>query len=474
MHTDTLIIGGGIAGLACGLELCRSGLSVTVLESSNQLGGRARSWTDEQTGDIVDIGPHILLSEYNNMLHLLDGLGTRNQVIWQTGKFITLVGEPRPVTIRMHALPVPFHFLPSLLALPQVSWKELLTNNRLMWRVLKLSNRDVAQLDDRKAEDYLQQQGVSQHFIDWFWRSACMSIMNVPLEHCSAGALLRFFRFMIGKSGYKIGFPAGGLGDLFAPAAKAQIEAAGGRVLENSAVSAITGAAANEARFSGVQLADGTHLEATTCVAAIPPQQLPDLLPDAWYRDFPVFQELSQFSPSRYVSSYLWFDRKLTREKFWARVWSPDNVNYDSYDLSNIRHGWAQRPSVIASNIVYSQRVENMDDDAIVNATLQELRQFLPAIDQAKLLHARVHHIPMAVPAPFPGAEQLRPDNVTPAEGFYLAGDWTATGLPSSMESAVRSGYLAAEKILALFERPRKIAIAPPKADALVRLIGGR
>jgi squalene-associated FAD-dependent desaturase len=470
MDTDVIIVGGGLAGLACGLELSGSGLSVILLESGSGLGGRARSWVDDETCDVIDIGPHILLTEYRNMRRLMEELGTAGQVAWQTDKFITFVDDPRPVDIKMRRLPAPFHFLPSLLAAPQMSLRDLASNRRVMWRAMRLNDRDALRLDEITAESYLRELGVTRHGIDWFWRSASMAIMNVPLERCSAGALLRFFRFMMGRSGYRVGLATGGLGELFAPGAAARIQARGGRVLTNTAVAAVCG---GSAAADGVRLVDGTLLKARAVVSALPPRELLAALPKGWIDRHPVFQNLGRFKASPYISTVLWFDRKLTRQRFWSRVWAPGNLSYDSYDLSNIRTGWAGRPSVVASNIIYSHRADGLSDDDIVAAVRTELGEFLPAVGEAKLLHARVNRIPMAIPAPYPGLEQLRPPTSTPVDRFSLAGDWVATGLPASMESAVRSGYLAAEQVLSKLGRPRRIAMPLPAAEGLARLIGG-
>jgi 15-cis-phytoene desaturase len=470
MDTDVIIIGGGIAGLACALELGKAGLGVTLLERSDILGGRACSWTDPATGDRVDIGPHILLTEYRNMLRLLDKLGTGDRIVWQSGKFITLVDQPHPVAIYMRHLPAPLHFLPSLLKAPQVSQLDLLSNYRLLWQVMRLRPADALELDTISAEEHLRRMGVSGRMIDWFWRSAAMSIMNVPLEHCSAGALLSFFRYMMGISGYQVGFAGEGLGDLFAPESVRRIEAAGGRVLLQAEVVRLIGK--NET-LTGVELADGSRIAAPLCVAAIPPQALRPLLPEPWVQQHDVFKRLADFKPSPYISSYIWFDRKLTHERFWTRVWSPTNLNYDSYDLSNIRPGWAERPSVIASNIVYSYRAAELSDEEVIEATVQEIAAFAPVAAQAQVRHARVHRIPMAIPAPYPGSERLRPTPRTAIDGLFLAGDWLQTGLPASMESAVRAGWLAAEQILAATGRPRQLALPPPSVKGLVRLLGG-
>lgn len=470
MQADVIIVGGGIAGLASATELGRSGLRVVVVEADVIAGGRARSWNDPHSGDTVDIGPHILLSEYRNMLHWLGALGTRGQIVWQDKKFLTLVDKPHRIDIRMHNLPAPLHFLPSMVGIPGISLAELLSNRKLMWRVIRLKQVDLRQLDTVTAEAYLRQCGVSERFIDWFWRTACMTIMNVPLQNCSAAALLNFFRYMIGKRGYQVGFAGAGLGDLYVDAATRCIEAAGGRVLLRTQVRQVV---SEDERLLGVQLSDGTLLQARFCIAAVPPPALLPLLPASWRDARPEFKGIKGFEPSPYISTWLWFDRKLSDSRFWTRVWNPANLNYDSYDLSNIRAGWSARPSVIASNIIHSTQAERLSDDQIITATLREIADFAPEAREARLLHSRVHRIPMAVPLATTGSEQRRPENVTSVKGLLLAGDWTRTGLPPSMESATRSGFLAAEQVLEQFERPRRIAQPLPEAESLVRLLGG-
>src|ERR1043166_7051050 len=112
MFSNVLIIGGGLSGLTWAVGLSGSGLEVNLLRGSKSLGGRAQSWTDDATGDRVDIGPHVFCTTYHNMFQLLDRLGTRDRIVWHSDKLITLVDSERPVVLRTHPLPAPFHFLP--------------------------------------------------------------------------------------------------------------------------------------------------------------------------------------------------------------------------------------------------------------------------------------------------------------------------------------------------------------------------
>jgi 15-cis-phytoene desaturase len=145
---------------------------------------------------------------------------------------------------------------------------------------------------------------------------------------------------------------------------------------------------------------------------------------------------------------YLKFDRKVTDRRFWARTHREGDLNCDFYDLSNIRPSLKNGPSVVASNIIYSHRVAAMSEQEILDRTLFELRENIPGTREAKLVASTVNRIPMAIHCPKPGAESLRPEPALIPGRFHLAGDWVRTELPSSMESACASGWMAARGIL--------------------------
>jgi squalene-associated FAD-dependent desaturase len=463
VKTDVLILGGGLAGLACAVSLRESGLKVIVVEREAFLGGRAASVQDAHTGDTVDIGPHIFISEYRNLLSLLRTFRTHHRIAWQTDRLITLLNRGRTSVMRTHRLPPPLHLFPSLLKTRDVSLCDKVSNLAAIWTAMKSTEADVPQLDRRNAYDLLVELGVSERFMDWFWRSASMSLMNVPLEECSAGALMRFYTQLLGHHDLRIGFPSTGLSELFLPMAEEAIQQAGGTVLKGDAAHSVIG---TDDRCESIVLCSGSRISARYFVAALPAAALAALVPTHWVgrREF---ASLDVFQPSPYISVYLWLDRKLTDRQFWAQVWSPTTFNYDFYDLSNIRSAWSDRPSTIASNIIYSRRCEQLSDEEIVRITLGELAALNNNVSQAKLIHSRVHRIPMAIPCPYVETERARPATSTSIKNFFLAGDWTRTHLPASMESAVRSGFLAAEAIWGEIGRPRVLAQMPKPMSGL-------
>ncbi|ANN76227.1 FAD-dependent oxidoreductase [Bordetella flabilis] len=473
---DAVIIGAGIGGLTCASLLARAGLRVLVAESSDVPGGRARSWQDPRTGVTVDIGPHILLNKYANMRALMARLGTEKQVFWQTEELLTVHDQGRAIHFKAGGpLPAPLHYVRNLpRILPSVPLRHLLSNMRVAWRTLRSSAGDIRAMDGESGRAYLQRMGVNSSFIDWFWASASMALLNLPVEQCSAAALMRLFAQMMGHNDVAFGIPATGLSELYAWPCVADIERHGGEVRFGCGATALQTA---DDRVDGVVLGDGTHLRAPV-VLAVPPTALPALLPDA----HPLAARARHFEPSPYVSCYLWFDRKLTPTPFWARPWSPATFNTDFYDLANVRPpamsavrtGLAgvthDAGSMMATNIIWSHRAAHLSDEEIIAATVAEIADFAPLARSARLLATAVHRIPMSVPCARPGIEGMRPP-VRLEKDLFLAGDWADTGLPFCMESATRAGALAAEAVLA--ERGRHVALAlpAPEPGGLSRLL---
>jgi 15-cis-phytoene desaturase len=466
LSKDVIVIGGGLAGLACAVALSDRGRRVALLERSPRLGGRAASWTEPATGDMVDIGPHVFHSEYRNMLALLDRLGTSRRICWQPDPVLTLATGPAPTSLRHRLLPPPLSLMPSMFGAPGLSAADLLSMTRLTWEVLQFGEEKIAELDKIPAVDFIRARGVTERMIDRWWRFAAMVVTNVPLERCSAASLMRIHAHLSGYRGLHFGFARVGLGELYEAQATRAIEAAGGKVMLSAEVQGIIG----DARAEGVLLADGNRLHGSHVVAAVPPHALAPLLPDRWRAQAP-FSRLGAFEPSPYISCYLWFDCEVRMPRFTSHLFSPGRLNYDFYDLRQIREGWAARPTVTASNIIYSHRADGLSDEDVVAATVREVAEFAPAARGARLLHSRVHRIPMAIPCPVVGFEQARPGARTPVPGLLFAGDWTRTHLPCSMEGAVKSGWTAAEQVLADAGCRVSLAKEPRAFDGIGALI---
>lgn len=457
---DAVIVGAGVAGLTAAVALAGEGLRVMVLEREATLGGRARTVIDSHTRDPLPIGPHVFLADYANLRSLLARLGTEDRVVWQQEPHLTVTDGAHSSGGRLDLAPPPFHFVPVLARLRDLTLRDSFASLPAVLLALQIDEDDVLRLDDLDAASVLRWLGASERSLATLWSFVSRNVLNLPLEECSAGAFFRFCRFLLSRRTPSFGFADRGLGDVFAPPAQRFIERAGGQVRTGVQALAIT---SDGEKPSGVATTL-EHVPARAVVVCTPADAAAKLLPARVLALQPALSALDGFEPVPYASVFLWFDAKLTCRRFWARSFRPDDLGSDFYDLSNIYRGYARHPSLIATNVIGRDRIGGQSDAALVNGVRAELAELLPAARGAQLRHARVERIPMAIHAPHPGTEKLRPPARTSVPGVVLAGDWTRTGLPACMESAALSGFRAAECVLESLGRARSLTqpLPPP------------
>jgi squalene-associated FAD-dependent desaturase len=448
IESDVIVVGGGLAGLASAVALSDAGLRVTVLEAQKALGGRARSWRHAPSGDVVDTAAQVIHSEQRNLLRLVERLGTGGRIAWLPG-LATLATAPRPTTLQHRRWPLPLSLVPDLARMPGLSWLDLLSSLRAVCRSLRYTERDAGDLDAVSGREWLQRCGVAPAAVDLLWRPLAASALYAPLEQCSAAALARVHAMLLGERQLHFGVPRVGLSDLYVAPAVAAIEHAGGRVLSGAPVMRLVPSEAGHR----VMLKGGTELAARHVVLAVPPYELDQLVPG--------LVDLAYFPPSSATRILLWFDRPLTKERLWFAPWGENRLNCCFQDLSNARSALSGRDAVIAGTMIDSERLAIFSDQELVSMTINEIAEFAPRAQRAQLVHREVLRLPLAVSRPVPGSERHRPPAVTRLPRVFLAGDWTRTRLPGSLDSAARSGALAAERVLEAVGRPRQLAVSP-------------
>jgi len=443
---ETIVVGGGFAGLSAATLLAERGARVLLLEARPHLGGRARSWVDPQTGSTVDNGQHLLLGCYRHTLDLLDRLGSREGLDLQPRLRVPFV-EPGG-SVSVFALPpLPFFTwsrLAGLLRFPGLGFGERLGLLRVAREVGRLSRHPAAgqagDLDEVSVSAWLRALGQSTRAGERLWHPLATAALNEEPDRASAAMFLPVLRelFLSGPGGSRLGVPRVGLSDLYAEPASHYLRARGSEVRLRAQVRQLL---FERGRCGGVLLADGGRLTARDVIVAVPPDDLLEMLPEEVASD-PFFAGCSRLQVSPIVSIYLWFGAPITDLRMAGLIggqWQ--------WIFSRHAHGGGAGFGVTLVQSAARLFVE-ASRDALVRRALDDLHRFFPASRRAALRHSLIIKEKRASMAPLPGTLALRPSTRTPRPGLHLAGDWTATGLPATIEGAVLSGHACARQVL--------------------------
>lgn len=425
---EVLIIGGGFAGLAAGTELASRGHHVTLIERRGHLGGRAYSYRDPVTGSTLDNGQHILMGCYRETLAFLEKIGTSDKVSFQKNLSVDFASPgQKPVRFRALPLPSPFHLLGGFFFFGGLSWRDKMGVFKLGSALRKSGNHD------RTIPEWLKELGQTRRIQERFWDPLVFAALNDRPELSSSAlfeVVLREALFS-GKKGSRIGLPSVGLSEIYTEAARDYIERKGGQFLLKAPVAKL--------HFQGgevrdVELEGGRRISAEALLVTVPFTVLKKILPEGLLYEDPFFVPLSRLSVSPIVSIHLWFDREIMNRPFLG--------------LWETKVHWVFNRGGHLSLVISGAREElQIPGPELIEMAKRELASVLPEMKRARFLRAVVTKEPEATLAPAVGVAKFRLPQRTPYRNLFLAGDWTDTGLPATIESAVRSANKAVELI---------------------------
>ena len=267
--------------------------------------------------------------------------------------------------------------------------------------------------------------------------------------------------FLSARSGYIVGIPRVPLGELY-EGCRAAIEQRDGEVICRAAVRGLN---EEDCRISGVAMDGGRQYSADFYLLAVPHEAALKLLPERIVASEPQFRQIRNLQVSPITSVHFWFDRDVMAEPFVTVLDRTTQWIFNKSRLSEGRGEGRYLQSVISASYGLMRRSRQ----EIINLCLGELQQVLPEARKARLVKAMVVKETAATFSPQPGSDRWRPSQRTPLPNLFLAGDWTATGWPATMEGAVRSGYLAAEAVLSLCSEPKPLLKPDLPAEGLAR-----
>ncbi len=443
------VVGGGFAGFAAATALQERRHEVVVLERRGILGGRACSSRDAVTGDEVDNGTHVMVGAYAATLDLLKRAGASDLLSEQDQLRIEWIDERGTSALDCPPLAAPLHLLAGLAGL-RVPLAVKLQAIRL-GLLVRFGKRP----DGLTLAEYFRRAGQGAEARRLVWDPLALAILNEPVERAAAVLFHRVYEeaFLRDHRASRLVFPRRGWSQLVERVA-GYFESRGGRLLRGArAESLVTRdgraagvrygkrAAARDAIAAGEPAAMDVET-ADAVVSAVPPPALLELLPAA-ERASPAFEPLGRFSGSPIVSVDLWLDRVVVdRAMLGLRGCEMEWV----FDKGRL-FGRAGAPQHLAFIVSAAYRSAPKPNAELVEAAVASLRRFFPAMAAASVTRSLVQREPQATFASTPEIEALRPGPVTRLPGLFLAGDWTATGLPATIEGAVRSGLRAAEAV---------------------------
>jgi len=440
------IIGGGFAGLAAGVDLAAQGFEVQLLEARPRLGGRAYSFTDEASGEIVDNGQHAMMGCYTRTLAFLERIGATRKLLRQPNLHVEMAHPQRGRgAITGSSLPSPLHLLGGVLGYRLLSRAERVGALLGGMRLMAMRRRSDPRLAQWTVEQVLVSLGQAPNARNSFWHPVAIATLNEsPLRAAAAPfaeVLARaFFR---SRADSQFVLPKVGLSDLYTDDARAFIEARGGSVAVKSAIAELS---MNDDQVRAVRLRDGMSIPADACISTVPPRALASLLPQP-LRVASSLSALDQFDASPIVSTHLWFDRPVLASDFVGLLSTATQWVFNRSKL--IANGNGDGRQCVSAVISAGRDVVEWETGRIADTVVSDLRSLVPAARAAQLLRSVVVKEKHATISPTPAAERLRPPPQTSVDNFFLAGDWVQTGLPPTIESAVVSGQRAAQLVAA-------------------------
>ena len=434
---DAVIVGGGFAGLSAAARLASIGARVLVLEARSRLGGRATAFLDRETGELVDNGQHVLLGCYRETFAFLRLIGAANNTVAQAELALTSIDRDGRVSrLRCPSLPSPLHLVAGVFTWSALGWRDKLSVLK-MAGPLRRAQPTRTEITEETVEQWLVRNGQTPRLREMLWDPLALAALNQPASVAAAGSFARVLAEMFGPdpSAAAIVLPTKPLHVMYAEPARTFVESRGGSVRTG-----VTARIRLEDQSVACVDAAGESITATAVICAAP-----------WFAWASIFEgdvaplaatlEAARCTTaSPMVTVNLWFDRVVMDEPF---VGLPGRLMQWVFDKRAVFGASASHLSLVSGG---AADVVAWTNQKLIDAALAELRGALPRVRQAAVTRATVIREPRATFSLAPG-QPARPSTHTAVRGLFLAGDWVDTGLPATIESAVRSGHLAAEAV---------------------------
>ena len=420
-----IVIGGGFAGLTTAAYLVDKNLKVDLLEASPKLGGRAYSFLSKDGKTIVDNGQHILMGCYHETLRFMKMIGAKDNLIYQSELEINFLKEGfEQIKLKTASFPYPFNLLLGILNYKVIGFIDRLKILKFFFKMFSYSENELTRLT---VEEWLRKENQKNRINKALWEVIAVGALNTSIKKASAKIFSDVLKeiFLNGKFASTIILPKYGLSETYCDKAQDFIERNGGRVFTSRSV---TGVKTENDKIVEVQTDDGNIDDFDCIVSAVPFYALQKIIPVSYLNKKPELRY------SAILSVNLWLKKNPLKEEF--------------YGLINSAVHWIFNKKTHLTLVVSdADYLVEKTKEEIFNIIAKELKKFT-GISEENITDYQIVKEKRATFVPAENTINLRPSVDTGLENFFVVGDWVDTGLPSTIESAVKSGRMGADSIL--------------------------
>jgi zeta-carotene desaturase len=457
------VIGGGVAGMSAACGLADSGFKVTLIERRGYLGGRASSYLHPGVNEVIDNCQHVLFGCCTNLIGFYKRIGVADKIHW-TSEMTMIEPGGRRSRLAPSSLPAPLHGLPALFRAQAFTSADKFALMRAFNAMMRIGSIDET---NESLLDWLRRHKQTENIINRFWRLVIASALNADLDHISVPYAAKVVRelFLNSAEAGSMGMSSVPLSDLYKNAERF-LAAHGSGVLYNTNVEALR---YDEEFHWTIETRTGT-LTADYVILALPFEAVGKLLPNMPQIEGvnTLAKQIAQHEHWPICSVHLWFDREITdfphavlldRELHWL------------YNKGVLQPWRNLKGSYVELVVSASRSFAALERQQAIDLALGELKEFFPAVREARLEKAALIKEVRATFGVPPGINAARPGVISPWPRLFLAGDWIATGWPSTMESGARSGHLAAEELGMEVENPLRCFVRDLQPKGLMRFL---